>query len=333
MFVITRTMNTMGSATEQSIIHQYQKPISSHNQQFIRYCTKFIMYYCSYYTSTGSPCISKHFRSTKCTIIKIIICIMYLFHFTENLGKLCAIILDYLRIKKLKITSDKLYHMLVPYTICLINLFISIVIHISQTSHTQQFIRYYINFIMCYRNYHSGTGSPCISKHIRSTICTIIKIIICIMYLFHFMNCDRVTYYPIFKQQNITFGFYLDSQVPYFLSLIYILYCLVKLCANITSLIHVLDIMYFMFIISLLYLITYNFKVVGIMYLTIIISAQNLYIYNKLQFHISSVLTNELYIFKCTCCIHCNGISRNLLINNWVVNHFILIQNTNHFPR
>ena len=59
---------------------------------------------------------------------------MYLFHFMENLVKLCAIILDYLRIKKQKITFDKLSHMLVPYIIYLINLFISIVIHISQTS-------------------------------------------------------------------------------------------------------------------------------------------------------------------------------------------------------
>ena len=165
------------------------------------------------------------------------------------------------------------------------------------------------------------TGNPCF---IKPNIAFIISLYIDVPYidmsLYNitdcYLNCDRVKYYPIFKQQNITFGFYLDSQVPYFLSLIYILFCLVKLCANITSLIHVLDIMSFMFIISLLYLITYNFKVAGFMYLTIIISAQNLYIYNELQFHISSVLTNELYIFKCACCIHCNGISGNLLINN-----------------
>ena len=138
MFVITRIMNTMSAETEHSTIQQDQKPISSHNQQFIRYCTNFIMYYCNYYTSTGSPCISKHFRSTKCTIIKIITYnynilyilrfklsiisdyfyyrkvsyFMYLFHFMKNLVKLCAIILDYFRI----------------------NLFIIIVIHISQTS-------------------------------------------------------------------------------------------------------------------------------------------------------------------------------------------------------
>ena len=121
--------------------------------------------------------------------------------------------------------------------------------------------------------------------------------------------------------------------MSYFLSLIYILFCLVKLCANITSLIHVFDIISIMFIISLLYPIIYNFKLADIMYLIIIISAQNLYINYELQFHISSVLTNELYIFKCIGCIHCSGISGNLLITNCVVNHFILIQNSDHFPR
>ena len=144
------------------------------------------------------------------------------------------------------------------------------------------------------------------------------------------MNCDRVTYYPIFKLQNITYGFYIDSQVPYPLSLIYILYYLVKLCAFITSLNHVLDIM---IIISLLYLFANIFKLADIMYLTIIISAQNLYIYIELQLHISSVLTKELYIFKCTYYIHCNGVSGNLLITNNVVNHLNLIQNNHLLPR
>ena len=151
VFVTTRTMNTMSAN---------QKPISSHYLQFIRYYTNFILCYYNYYTSTGSPCISKHIKSTKCLTTKTITysynilnnstfkqriisdyfyCrqvsyFIYLFHFMKNLVKLCAIVLDYLRIKKHKITFDKLSHMIVPYFVYLIKLFTIIVIHISQTS-------------------------------------------------------------------------------------------------------------------------------------------------------------------------------------------------------
>ena len=45
------------------------------------------------------------------------------------------------------------------------------------SSHIQQFIRYYTNFILCYCNYHTHTGSPCINKHFRSTECTTIKLV------------------------------------------------------------------------------------------------------------------------------------------------------------
>ena len=133
------------------------------------------------------------------------------------------------------------------------------------------------------------------------------------------INCNRITYYIILIIQNVTYGFYINSQVSYFLSVIYILSGLVKLCAFITSLNHVLDIMSIMFFISFLYLFTYIFKLADIMYLLII--------------QISSVLKKELYIFKSFYHIHFKGISGSLLITNNVVNYFNLIQNNHHFPR
>ena len=136
------------------------------------------------------------------------------------------------------------------------------------------------------------------------------------------MNCDRVSNCPIFNQQIITYWFYLDSQVPYILFIIYTLSCLVKLCAIITSPNHILDIMFF---ISLLYLYTYTFKLAVIMYLSVV-HAQNIYINMELQYHTNSVLSKEIYIFKCIYFIHCNGIWGNLLITNNVVNHFNLIK-------
>ena len=168
------------------------------------------------------------------------------------------------------------------------------------------------------------TGKPCFMK---PNIVFIISFSINVPYIdmflcnitYLYMNCNRITYYIILIIQNVTYGFYINSQVPYFLSLIYILSGLVKLCAFITSLNHVLDIMSIMFFISLLYLFTYIFKLADIMYLSII--------------HISSVLTKELYIFKSFYHIHFKGISGSLLINNNVVNYLNLIQNNHHFPR
>ena len=159
IIVISNTMNTMSAVTEQSIIPHNQNQISSHNQYIIN-CANIILCYRDYYAYTGSPCINKHFRSTECITIEIVtytntvlnysrftqriigdylyyrkvLCSKYLFHLIENLVKLCAIILDYLRIKKQKIFFDKLPHMLVPYIMYLIICFIFIVNNNSQTS-------------------------------------------------------------------------------------------------------------------------------------------------------------------------------------------------------
>ena len=143
------------------------------------------------------------------------------------------------------------------------------------------------------------------------------------------MNCDRVSNCPIFNQQNITYWFYCDSQVPYILFIIYTLFCLAKLCAIIISPSHILNIMFF---ISLLYLYTYILKLAVIMYLSIV-PAQTIYINTELQYYKNSVLSTEIYIFKCIYFIHCNGIWGNLLITNSVVNHFNLIKRNNHFLR
>ena len=164
--------------------------------------------------------------------------------------------------------------------------------------------------------------SPSIDvPYIDMFLCNIIEL---------YINCDRVTCCPIFKQQNITCDCYSDSQVPYHLYLISFLNLLVILCAIITSLNHTLDII---FIVPFLCLHTYHFQLADIMYLIIIISFQIIYINAESQSHISSVLIKELQVFKCIHCIHCNGICGNLLITNNVVNCFNLIQSNNNFPR
>ena len=179
------------------------------------------------------------------------------------------------------------------------------------------------------------TGNPCFIKPNIDFIISpsidvpYIDLFLCYITNFYIIS-DRVRYCTRFKQQNITYGCYFDSHVPYHLYLISFLNLLVKLCAIITSLNHILDII---FIIPFLCLYTYNFQLPDIMYLIIIISAQNLYINAESQCHINSVLTKGLQIFKCIHCIHCNCICGNLLLINNVVNCFNLIQDNNNFPR
>ena len=168
------------------------------------------------------------------------------------------------------------------------------------------------------------TGNPCFKK---TNIAVVISPFIDVPYIDKFLCnktelyiiCNRVTYCPIFifKQQNITYVYYFDSQVPYLLYLIYTLFLLVKLCAIITSLIHILDILFIMFIISLLYLYANIFKLADIMYLIIIISTQNLYANAKLQYHISSVLTKEIYILNGIACFCSKIVFPTDIVNFW----------------
>ena len=192
----------------------------------------------------------------------------------------------------------------------------------------------YSDIIKLLTEIEAYTGNPCFIKpNIALVISPSIDVPYIDMFLWNiielYINCDRVAYHLIFKHEIITYVYYFDSQVPYLLSLIFILFIIVKLCAIITSLIHILDIIFIMFIVSLLYLYINIFKMASIMYLIIIISAQNLYINAELQYQINSVLTKELYIIKCIHCIHCNGINGNLRITNNVINQLLFFNCNN----
>ena len=251
------------------------------------------------------------------------------------------------KISRKTLILSKVHLVLINYKLCIILCILSVTFaaiysqEYQMLSSHNQFTRYFITCKPCYYEIYISilctvktslnnncylditilltekdayTGNPCF---IKPTIVFIISFSIDVPYIDMFlcnitdlyMNCNRITYYIILIIQN----------VPYFLSLIYISSGIVKLCAFITSLNHVLDIMSIMFFISFLYLFTYIFKLADIMYLLII--------------QISSVLKKEPYIFKSFYHIHFKGISGSLLITNNVVNYFNLIQNSHYFPR
>ena len=232
----------------------------------------------------------------------------------------------------------------INFKLCHYEMYIRILYTVSPSlNKLHKFIKNIINnFTADNNNYYSDiiklltveeayTGSP---RFIKPNIDFIISPSIDVPYIDLFLFLcnitnvyiisDRVRYCTRIKQQYITYGCYFDSHVPYLLNV------LVKLCAIITSLNHILDII---FIITILCLFMHNFQLADIMYLIIIISAQNLYINAESQCHIKSLLTKELHVVKCIHCIHCNGICGNLPITKNVVNCFNSKQNNNHFLR
>ena len=183
-----------------------------------------------------------------------------------------------------------------------------------------------------------STGNPCFIKP-NNTFLISPSIDVTYIYMFLcnivelYMNCERIRYCPRFKQHNITYGFYVDEQVPYFLYLIYFLKILVKilvkLCAISTSLNHIIDTMSN---ISFLDLYTYAYKLADIMELIIIIHTDILYIKAELYCHKNTVLAKDLDVFIC---INCNCFFGNLLItiNIFVINFYTLMQNNNYYVR
>ena len=293
------------SVTFTPINSQEHQMLSSHNYKFTRYYTNCKLCYCEIYISilcTVSPSLNKPHKNSKNEInnFTAVICPsmnvpgidMFIYNITD-------LYITYDRVtycpifEQQNINYDFYFDSLVPYLLSLIYI-LSCLVKLCAI----------ITFIIC----------PFMDvPDLDMFLCNITDL---------YMNCDRVSNCPIFNQQNITYWFYFDSQVPYILFIIYTLFCLVKLCAIITSPNHILDIMFF---ISLLCLYTFILKLAVIMYL-IIVPAQTIYINTELQYHTNSVLTKEIYIFKCIYFIHCHGIWGNLLITNNVVNHFNLIK-------